>query len=164
LVRRAAPAVPPTLFTLIALVAVANTGLLNGVMASRLIYGMSRQGLLPAWLGAVHERTRTPHRAVLSIFLVALVLVLCGTLTRLAETTSLLLLVVFATVNAAAIRLKWQPGPPPAGFRVPLVVPVLGILTCLGLGVFVSIGAVAVAGVVVGIGVLLMLLTARPRN
>src|SRR5690606_6271757 len=68
LVRRAAPAVPPTLFTLIALVAVANTGLLNGVMASRLIYGMSRQGLLPAWLGAVHERTRTPHRAVLSIF------------------------------------------------------------------------------------------------
>lgn len=164
IVRRAAPAVPPTLFTLIALIAVANTGLLNGIMASRLIYGMSRQGLLPAWLGAVHERTRTPHRAVLSIFLVALVLVFSGTLTRLAETTSLLLLVVFATVNASAIRLKWQQSPPPAGFRVPLVVPVLGILTCLGLGAFVSIGAVAVAGVVAGIGVLLMLLMARPRD
>jgi len=34
------------LFTLIALFAVANTGLLNFIMGSRLIYGMSRQGLL----------------------------------------------------------------------------------------------------------------------
>ena len=38
---------PPKLFALIALVAVTNTALINMLMASRLVYGMSREGIVP---------------------------------------------------------------------------------------------------------------------
>ncbi|GAA3155276.1 hypothetical protein GCM10020255_036030 [Rhodococcus baikonurensis] len=41
--------VPPRLFSLIALVAVANGALLTMIMASRLTYGMASEGLLPAY-------------------------------------------------------------------------------------------------------------------
>ncbi len=101
--ERATDAVPGGVFSLIALFAVANTGLLNFIMGSRLIYGMSRQGLLPRALGEVHPTRRTPHWAILTVFVVALALALSGTLAYLAGTTSLLLLLVFT-------RSTIQPG------------------------------------------------------
>ncbi len=156
-VRRAAPAVPSPLFTVIALMAVANTGLLNGIMASRLVYGMSRQGLLPAWLGAVHRQTQTPHYAVLGVLVACFVLVFSGTLGRLAETTSLLLLIVFAAVHLSAIRLRRQVPARPGLFRVPLVIPVVGLLTCLTLTTFVSREAWITGGGVALLGLALML-------
>ncbi|NUQ01963.1 MAG: amino acid permease, partial [Armatimonadetes bacterium] len=58
-VRRAAPGFPAWLFTAISLFAITNTALLNYIMGSRLLYGMSRQGLLPAFLGRVHPVRRT---------------------------------------------------------------------------------------------------------
>ena len=45
---------PPIVFSFIALFAITNTALLNYIMGSRLVYGMARQGLVPAPLGAVH--------------------------------------------------------------------------------------------------------------
>jgi len=112
-VQRAAPWVPGWLYTAIALVAVSNTGLLNSIMASRLIYGMSTQGLLPRGLSRIHRSTRTPHFAVLAIFAVGLLLVFSGTLSQLAATTSFLLLLVFVVVNASLVAIRWQ-SPAPA--------------------------------------------------
>ena len=43
---RAAPSIPPIVFTAITLFAVANTALVNYVTASRLIYGMVRRKLM----------------------------------------------------------------------------------------------------------------------
>ena len=45
--------------------AVANTALINMLMASRLIYGMATQHVLPPVLGAVHPTRRTPWVAIL---------------------------------------------------------------------------------------------------
>ena len=50
------------LFAAIALIAVANGVLIELVMLGRLLYGMARRGLAPAWLGRVHPRLRTPIR------------------------------------------------------------------------------------------------------
>ncbi len=69
-VTRAAPFIPPILFTAITLFAVANTGLVNFVTASRLLYGMGRQGLLPAFFGKVHNDRRTPHIAIAVLFMI----------------------------------------------------------------------------------------------
>src|SRR5262245_12393481 len=79
-VRRAAPLIPPVVFTGITLFAVANTALVNYVTASRLIYGMAHQGLLPLRLGDVHDERRTPHFAILALFLIAVPLALLGTI------------------------------------------------------------------------------------
>ena len=89
-VRRAAPLIPPIVFTGITLFAVANTALVNYVTASRLIYGMAHQGLLPLRFGDVHAERRTPHFAILALFLVAMPLALFGTIAELAAATVLL--------------------------------------------------------------------------
>jgi len=130
-VRKAAPAFPPVLFTAISIFAVANTALLNFVMGSRLLYGMSRQGLLPAWLGRVHPVRRTPHVAILVLLGLVLALALAGDIRQLADATSLLLLGAFVVVNAALVVLKLRPDEPRGAFEVPVLVPALGAGVCL---------------------------------
>lgn len=167
--NRAAPAFPPVVFTGITLFAVANTALVNYVTASRLIYGMSRQGLLPARLGAVHRRTQTPHLAILVLLVVLAPLVLWGTIGQLAAATVLLLLSVFAVVNGALVILKRRPGEPAGRFEVPVFVPALGALVCLVLVVVrVATGdwrAPALAGgLVLGIVAIYALLRSKPLD
>lgn len=164
--NRAAPAFPPVVFTAVTLFAVANTALVNYVTASRLLYGMSRQGLLPARLGAVHRRTQTPHLAILVLLVVLAPLVLWGTIGQLAAATVLLLLSVFAVVNGALVILKRRPGEPPGRFEVPVIVPALGALVCLVLVVVrVATGdwrAPALAGGLV-LGILAVYAVIRPE-
>jgi len=113
--------------------AIGNTALLNYIMGSRLLYGMSRQGLLPAILGRVHPKRHTPHVAVFVLFGIVAVLILSGGVKQLAESTVLLLLAVFTVVNIALVVLKRRPGEPTGGFEPPMFVPVLGALTCASL-------------------------------
>jgi amino acid transporter len=150
-VRRAAPVLPPIVFTAITLFAVANTALVNYVTASRLIYGMAQQGLLPARLGDVHAGRRTPHIAIVVLLLVVVPLALIGTIADLAAATVLLLLAVFAVVNGALFVLKRRPGEPRGYFEISPLVPALGVAVCLILvGVRVvtgDLGAPVIAGV-----------------
>ncbi|HLU58280.1 MAG TPA: APC family permease [Pseudonocardia sp.] len=84
-------AVPSWLFSLIALVAVANGALLTMIMSSRLAYGMADQGLLPDVLAVVLPNRRTPWVAIAATTVVAVLLTLVGDLGTLAETVVLLL-------------------------------------------------------------------------
>ncbi|ODR98735.1 amino acid transporter [Methyloceanibacter marginalis] len=149
-VSRAAPIIPPILFTGITLFAVANTGLVNFVTASRLLYGMGRQGLLPAFFGRVHSDRRTPHIAILVLFLILVPLALAGTISELASATVLLLLSVFAVVNGSLFVLKGRKSEEPGKFEIPRFVPALGVIVCVVLiAVRVSTGdwrAPAIAG------------------
>lgn len=129
--ERAAPSIPPVVFTAITLFAVANTALVNYVTASRLIYGMARQRLLPARLGDVHAARRTPHIAVAVLFLVLAPLALLGTIAELAAATVLLLLLVFTVVNGALFILKGRKDERQGRFEIPRAIPALGALTCL---------------------------------
>ncbi len=130
---RAAPWLPSVVFTLVTLFAVTNTALVNYVTASRLLYGMARQGLLPEGLGAVHASRRTPHRSVALVFLVLTPLALLGSVPQLATATVLMLLTVFAVVNAALVILKVRSGEVAGQFEIPVAVPATGTLVCAGL-------------------------------
>ena len=132
-VSRAAPLIPPVLFTGITLFAVANTGLVNFVTASRLLYGMGRQGLLPSIFSRVHDSRRTPHVAIAVLFVVLAPLALMGTISDLASATVLLLLAVFAVVNGALFVLKGRKGEKAGLFEIPRFVPALGFFVCLAL-------------------------------
>ncbi|MFW2388557.1 MAG: APC family permease [Polyangiales bacterium] len=162
-VQRATDVVPDRLFATIALFAVANTGLLNFIMGSRLIYGMSRQGLLPAALGKVHPRRRTPHLAILAVLGVALVLALSGTLSYLAGTTSLLLLLVFFTVNVSLATIKRRDRGAIRTFCAPRLVPIAGALSCLGLMPFVPRGSLLTAATILTLGAGLVAHRGRTR-
>ncbi|OLR94369.1 APC family permease [Actinokineospora bangkokensis] len=162
-VVRVAGGVPTWLFGAIAVVAVANTALLTGIMSSRLAFGMARDGLLPAALAKVLPGRRTPWVAALATAGLALLLALTGEVDALAGTLVLLLVIVFAVVNAAVIALRRAPGEP-GHFRVPVVVPWLGIASCLLLLTRVE-GAVWVrGGIVLAVGAVFAAVTAVRRK
>jgi basic amino acid/polyamine antiporter, APA family len=121
---------PPKLFAAIALLAVANTALINLIMASRLLYGMARQGLVPRVLARVDAARQTPWVAILLTLAIAVALVSTGSLTGLADTTVLLLLCVFAVVNIAVLVLR-RDQVEHAHFRAPTVLPAIGAVACV---------------------------------
>ncbi len=120
-----------SVYLVITLFAIGNTALLNYIMGSRLLYGMSRQRLLPAILGRVHPTRRTPHVAILVLFGIVTALILSGSVKQLAESTVLLLLMVFTVVNVSLLVLKLRPNEPKGSFEVPIAIPALGALVCL---------------------------------
>jgi APA family basic amino acid/polyamine antiporter len=124
------------IFPFLTVFAVANTALINMLMASRLIYGMANQEVLPRTLGKVLPERRSPWAAIIFTTLLALVLIVVvhfladSTVSALSGTTGLLLLCVFAVVNLSALILRRDPGGPEA-FRAPTAAPVVAGLTCL---------------------------------
>ncbi|QSE88613.1 APC family permease [Rhodococcus pseudokoreensis] len=157
-VQAGAPAFPIGIFAFITMFAVANTALINMLMASRLLYGMSREGVLPPPLGRVHSTRRTPYVAIVFTTLLAFGLItFVGEVPELGGTTALLLLGVFTIVNITVLVLRRQPVEH-KHFRVPTILPIIGALTCGFLVTpFADRPAVQyqIAGILLGIGVVL---------
>jgi len=120
--------VPTKVFSAIGLLALANGALINMIMASRLLYGMAEEEVLPAAFGRLSDR-RTPIVAIAFTTLIAAALILTGDLGALADTTVVLLLGVFIAVNISALILRAEE----VGhdhFRVPVAMPIFGIAAC----------------------------------
>jgi|GEM_PF-3637624 len=115
------------IYVLVGAVAAALNGVLAQiVMASRVLFGLGRRSSLLAIFHYAHLRVGTP---VLATFLVG-AFVLIGSLilpvAALAGATSAIMLAVSVLVNAALIGAKRTQ--PQAPFRVPMIVPVVGLL------------------------------------
>jgi amino acid transporter len=151
-------AISTKVFSAIALFALANGALINLIMASRLVYGMSREGILPAVFGRVHAERRTPYAAIVFTSLIAMALVISGNLTALADTTVVLLLLVFTAVNVAVMVLRRDPVRHDH-FRAPIVLPLIGAAVSLAL-LTTKDGEIFVrAAILLAIGALLWLVT-----
>jgi amino acid transporter len=124
-----APEVIQHSFAIIAIVATVNGVLIQIIMASRVLYGLADRGHLPALLATVSHRTQTPVVATLSVVCVIIILTLSLPIDALAERTSQIVLFVFVLVNAALIRLKLRREKEANHFKVPIIVPVFGVLT-----------------------------------
>ena len=144
-------------FSAIALFALTNGALINMVMASRLIYGMAAQGIVPRQMGRVHRGRRTPWVAIVFVAALAMLLLVLGDLESLADTTVLLLLGVFVCVNVAVLVLR-RDRVEHEHWRAPTVLPALGAAACLGLIVqkaFDDAVVFAYAGGLLALGVVL---------
>ncbi len=159
-VVKAAGGVPLGLFSVVALIAVANGALLTMIMASRLAYGMAREGLLPRALGRVLPGRRTPWVAIVVTTGVAMVLAATGSLVDLASTVVLLLLFVFLSTNVAVLVLR-RDRVEQEHFRVWTPIPVLAAATCVGLLTQQEARHWALAGVLMAVGLVLYLVTRR---
>ena len=154
-VQRAQPNFPGVIFTFIALFAVLNTALLNFITASRLLFGMSRDGLLPAWFSKLHATRATPYRTIIVILPIVIFLALSGTLQFLAGTTATLILAMFCLVNLSLLVIKRREGNAD-GFQVPAIIPVLAFLSNLVLIAFASKESHLLATAFVGVGFILV--------
>ncbi|WP_141786671.1 APC family permease [Ornithinicoccus hortensis] len=130
-VQTGAPDLPiGDIYPFIAMFAVANSALINMMMASRLLYGMSRQGVLPKPLGLVHKGRQTPWAAIVFTTALAVGLIwLVPSVQNLGDVTALLLLAVFAVVNVACLVLRKDPVQH-EHFTAPTWIPVVGAFAC----------------------------------
>jgi basic amino acid/polyamine antiporter, APA family len=90
---------PGGIIAAMATVAMINGILVQIVMAARVMYGMAQERLMPSWAGILHETRQTPVRATLLVSFSVAALALFVPLLQLAELTSLVMLLIFATVN-----------------------------------------------------------------
>ena len=138
-VKAGAPGLPiDDILPFMTMFAVSNTALINMLMASRLIYGMARQRVLPPVLGKVHPTRRSPWVAIIFTTVIAFGLIVyvsafasSSAISLLGGTTSLLLLAVFAVVNVAVLVLRRDVVNAGGHFKTPTVLPVIGFLASL---------------------------------
>jgi basic amino acid/polyamine antiporter, APA family len=137
-VQTGAPGLPiDKIFPFLTVIAVANTALLNMLMASRLLYGLAQQDVLPRTLGKVLPGRRTPYAGigfstVLALGLIVVVTFLADTsvISALSGTTALLLLCVFAVVNVACVVLR-RDSSAVSRFSAPGWTPFVGAAACV---------------------------------
>jgi APA family basic amino acid/polyamine antiporter len=162
-VTAGAPNLPfDQIFPLISMFAVANSALINMLMASRLLYGMSRQRVLPPVLGRVLPRRRTPWVAIVFTSVLACGLItFVGKVSQLGGTTALLLLAVFTVVNICCLVLRRDPKEH-KHFVAPTALPILGAVLCaylVGPWTGRDTSQYTIAGILLGLGVVLWLVT-----
>ena len=169
-VKAGAPGLPiEDILPFISMFAVSNTALINMLMASRLIYGMSRQHVLPPVLGKIHPTRLTPWIAIIFTTLIAFGLIFYVTafanskaISLLGGTTSLLLLAVFAVVNVAVLVLRRDVQATGGHFKTPTILPVIGCITSLYLVTPLSGRPgqqYVLAGILIVIGIVLFFIT-----
>jgi amino acid transporter len=134
---------------LLATLSSANASILS---ASRSIYALSRDDLVPRAAQRLNERYRTPHVALLLAGGPIVGLILYGRVEVLAEVASLLHLVMYGLICVALLVLRWDdPEDYEPTFRCPgfPVIPALGALASFGL-----IGFMNPLSIGLGVGVL----------
>ena len=153
-----APWFPLSVFGIITMCAVANSALINMLMASRLLYGMAQEKVLPSILGKVLPKRRTPYTAIVFTTGLAIALItFVGAVPDLGGTTALLLLAVFTLVNMAVLVLR-SDTVEHDHFTSPLGLPYIGAISCaFFVGPWTGRDSVQylIAAVLIGLGVVL---------
>jgi amino acid transporter len=122
-----------TLFAAVGALAIANGVLVEIMMLARLFYGMARRRQLPAVLGRVHPRTRTPIEATAVAGGIVLATALLIPFERLLALANALTLGIFAMVDLSLWRIQRRQ---PAGegvFAIPRWVPPTAAAFAVGL-------------------------------
>ncbi len=117
-------------FNLIAIIATINGVLIQMIMASRVLYGLAKQGAIAKQFAYINPKTRTPTVATAIIITIILILALFLPIERLAQMTSQIVLIIFMLVNLALILIKLKKTPSENEFyEVSIIVPVLGLIS-----------------------------------
>jgi len=119
------------IISIIGMFAIINGALIQMIMGSRVLYGLSSRGQLPDLLGIVHHRTRTPIIATVVAAAIVLVLALMGSLASLAEATSVIMMSIFSIVNLALWRIKRRDSNPVDIIIFPIWIPITGFFVSL---------------------------------
>ena len=126
---------PVWIMGIISVVAVLNGMLIQIIMGSRVLYGMSRTGMAPAFFSYIYSVTRTPVTATAFVFIVIVAFALLLPLVSLAKITSTIILVVFSFVNLSLVAIKLRErkdlNSESDHYKVPIVIPFTGFLLCI---------------------------------
>jgi amino acid transporter len=131
-------------------------GNINATMlaAPRLLFAMAERGQMPAALGRVHARFRTPHVAIAATTAAMLAAALSGGFIVLVLISTVSRLIVYGSTCAAVIALRRRADAGPAAFAIPggIAVPVAALLLCAWLLLHSTWNEAAVVGAVLVLG------------
>ncbi|AGN01031.1 cationic amino acid transport protein [Salinarchaeum sp. Harcht-Bsk1] len=150
----------------LATVSSANASILS---AARVNFAMGRDRILVDWLNEVHERFRTPYRAITATGIITLLLIAVGVgIDTLAEVASFMYLVTYALVHVAVVVLRRaDPEAYDPAFKIPRllypIVPIVGFVACLAILVQMSVVVQAIGAVIVAFGVVWYFVYASDR-
>ena len=133
---------------------------------TRILYAMSRDGLLPKKLSTVHPKYGTPFFATWLVGIIFGLIAAVVPLNVLAELVNIGTLAAFTLVSIAVIVLRKKRPDLPRAFRCPAVplVPILAIIFCIALMSFLSWHTWVAFGVWLAIGVVVYFGYARQRS
>lgn len=99
---------------------------------TRIIFGVSRDGLLPAFFSQVHPKTQTPVRTTIICGIIMAIMAGVIPLGALAELVNVGTLFAFVLVCGGVIAMRRAHPDMPRPFKTPggLIVPILGVLSC----------------------------------
>lgn len=121
------------IIVIVSLIATLNGVLVNIIMCSRFLYGLSGRGWITPWFSKV-SRFHVPARGLLVIAAIALLCALWLPIENLAQITSLLLLFVFLAVNVSLIIIRRHDAKEERKLRIsPHFLPWIGALAAGGL-------------------------------
>jgi basic amino acid/polyamine antiporter, APA family len=129
--------------------AAASLGALLALIAGvgRTTLAMAREGDVPRWLAAVHQRFLVPHRAELALAVVVSVLVLLTDLRGAIAFSSFGVLLYYAIANLAAFTQPREQRRYPKGLQV------LGLVGCVGLVATLPVWGVVAGVIVIVVGI-----------
>jgi APA family basic amino acid/polyamine antiporter len=152
-----------------ALVATASTALITLISISRLLYGMAREGDMPAPLGRELKSRQSPWLAAIVLGAAACALVPLGSVEKAASVSALGILLVFTAIHAAVVALRLRQPGRARGFRVawaigPVPLPTaLGAAGCIALATRFDSTTYAVVGGVLALAAVVHLIRRRRK-
>jgi APA family basic amino acid/polyamine antiporter len=126
---------------------------------TRIFYSMANDGFIPKLFAHVHPRFRTPYRGTIIVGAFAAVVAALFPLDILGDLVSIGTLAAFVTVCIAVIVLRRIAPNAKRAFRTPWVpiVPILGVLSCFGMMVFLAPGTWIRLAIWTAIGIVIYL-------
>jgi basic amino acid/polyamine antiporter, APA family len=122
------------ILSIIALFATANTALFMLLAASRLIYGLAEDNVIPKIFAKINSKMQTPIIASFTAALIALLGVSLAKIEIAATITDLLVFIVFTVINLSVIVLRYKEKETPRGFKIPINIGKFPIIALLGVG------------------------------
>lgn len=128
----------PSIISLAGVIATINGVIVNMVMTSRILYGLSIKKLIPGVFTKLNSKS-VPLIATLITALAVLLLSFLGSLSSLAKLTSVMILIIFFLVNTALIKIKFSE---PSKFKqknaftVHWIIPIIGAGASFSLFIF----------------------------
>jgi APA family basic amino acid/polyamine antiporter len=150
-----------------ALFATTSVILSSIIGASRALFAMARQGVIPGFLAKISLRGIPSGTVILSGVAISLIVLLTNAnLAWLASIFNFGTLLTFFFINASLLQLRRTMPDANRQFRVPLYpyTPILGLLSCVALAFFLNINALIASAGWILVGILAYYLNKRREN
>jgi APA family basic amino acid/polyamine antiporter len=125
-----------TIITLIGIIIIINTVFVSCISLSRFGYSLSKEDKLPKFLSDINDRFKTPHNAVLAVFVLIALVLLIENGEKSAMFANIFFLLFMVLIMSSVIILRYKKPDAIRKYKVPLnignipVLPLIGVIIC----------------------------------